>query len=109
MRSINARDAPNRTQGVSGGAADFSVKLDLRDAELQPGSTEIRVNVLMGGVRVIVSPDLDLEVNGWVFLGGIERRDLHPAPLETQPRRVRIHARIVLGRLDVKVRERTGA
>jgi predicted membrane protein len=49
------------------------VKLDLRDAELLPGLTEIRLNVLMGGVSVIVSPDLDLEVDGWVFLGGIDK------------------------------------
>jgi hypothetical protein len=94
----------HRVYALMGGA-----KLDLRDAELRPGVTEIRLNVLMGGVRVIVSPDLDLEVDGWVFMGGIEKRDLHPAPLETQLRRVRIRARIVLGRLDVKVRERTGA
>lgn len=94
----------HRVYALMGGA-----RLDLRDAELLPGITEIRVNVLMGAVRVIVSPDLDLEVDGWAFLGGIEKRALHPAPLETQLRRVRIRARIVLGRLDVKVRERTGA
>jgi hypothetical protein len=94
----------HRVYALMGGA-----KLDLRDAELRPGITEIRLNVLMGGVRVIVSPDLDLEVDGWAFMGGIEKRDLHPAPLETQMRRVRIRARIVLGRLDVRVRERTGA
>ena len=63
----------HRVFALMGGA-----KLDLRDAELLPGVTEIRVNVLMGNVRVIVSPDLDLEVDGWALMGGIERRDLHP-------------------------------
>jgi hypothetical protein len=92
----------HRVFALMGGAT-----LDLRDAELLPGTTEIRVNVLMSRVRVIVSPDLDLEVDGWAFLGGIDKRDLHPAPLETQMRRVRIHARIVLGRVDVHVRAPT--
>ena len=94
----------HRVYALMGGA-----KLDLRDAELPPGITEIRVNVLMGGVRVIVSPDLDLEVDGWAIFGGIEKRHMHPAPLENQMRRVRIHARIALGRLDVRVRQRTDA
>jgi len=96
--------AVHRVYALMGGA-----RLDLRDAELLPGVTEIRINVLMGNVRVIVSPDLDLEVDGWALMGGIERRDLHPAPLETQLRRVRIRARVVLGRFDVRVRERQGA
>lgn len=92
----------HRVSELAGG-----VKLDLRDAELLPGLTEIRLNVLMGGVSVIVSPDLDLEVDGWVFLGGIDKLAIHPAPLETKVRRVRIRARILMGHLDVTVGERT--
>ncbi len=94
----------HRVYALMGGA-----KLDLRDAELLPGITEIRLNVLMGGVSVIVPPDMDVEVDGWAFMGGIEERDIHPAPLETQSRRLRIYARIVMGGVEVKVRERKGA
>jgi hypothetical protein len=94
----------HRVFALMGGA-----KLDLRDAELLPGITEIRLNVLMGGVSVIVPPDMDVEVDGWAFMGGIEERDIHPAPLESQARRLRIYARIVIGGVEVKVRERKGA
>jgi hypothetical protein len=93
----------HRVFALMGGA-----KLDLRDAELLPGITEIRLNVLMGGVQVIVPPDMDVEVDGWALMGGIEERDIHPAPLETQSRRLRIHARVVMGGVEVKVRERKG-
>jgi hypothetical protein len=94
----------HRVYALMGGA-----KLDLRDAELLPGITEIRLNVLAGGVSIIVPPDMDVEVDGWAFMGGIEERDLHPAPLESQSRRLRIYARIVIGGVEVKVRERKGA
>jgi hypothetical protein len=94
----------HRVFALMGGA-----RLDLRDAELLPGITEIRLNVLMGGVSVIVPPDMDVEVDGWAFMGGIEERDIHPAPLESQARRLRIYARIVMGGVEVKVRERKGA
>ena len=94
----------HRVYAFMGGA-----KLDLREAELLPGVTEIRLNVLMGGVSVIVPPDMDVEVDGWAIMGGIEERDVHPAPLETQVRRLRIHARIIMGGVDVKVRERKTA
>jgi hypothetical protein len=94
----------HRVYAFMGGA-----KLDLRDAELLPGVTEIRLNVLMGGVSVIIPPDMDVEVDGWAFMGGIEERDVHPAPLETQVRRLRIYARVVAGGVEVKVRERKNA
>jgi hypothetical protein len=86
---------------IMGGA-----KLDLREAELLPGITEIRVHVLMGGVSIIVSPDVDVEVEGWAILGGIGGRDIHPAPLESQTKRVLVRARVVMGGVEVKVRER---
>ena len=94
----------HRVFALMGGA-----KLDLREAELLPGVTEIRLNVLMGGVLVIVPPDMDVEVDGWAIMGGIEERDIHPAPLEAQSRRLRVHARIVMGGVEVKVREPEGA
>jgi len=91
----------HRVTAVMGAA-----KIDLRDAELADGLTEIRINVLMGGVEVIAPPDVDIEVDGWAFMGAVDHRDIHPAPLETQKHRVRIYARVLLGAVEVKVRER---
>ena len=79
-------------------------KLDFREAELETGVTEVRLNVLMGGVEVIVPPDLDVELDGFAIMGAIDRRHLHPAPLETQTKRPRIRARVLMGAVEVKVK-----
>lgn len=84
-----------------------AAKLDLRDAELADGLTEIVINVLMGGVEVIAPPDVDIEVDGWALMGAVDHRDIHPAPLETQKHRVRIYARVLMGAVEVKVRDRS--
>jgi hypothetical protein len=89
---------------VLGGA-----KLDLREAELPAGVTQIQVNAVMGGVTIIVPPDVDVEVDGWAVLGGIGGRDIHPAPLESQVRRVIVNAHVVMGGVEVKVRDRKPA
>jgi hypothetical protein len=83
-----------------------AARLDLRDAELADGLTEIRISVLMGSVEVIAPPDVDIEVDGWALMGAVDHRDIHPAPLETQRHRVRIHARVLMGAVEVKVRDR---
>ena len=83
-----------------------AAKLDLRDAELADGLTEIFINVLMGGVEVIAPPDVDIEVDGWALMGAVDHRDIHPAPLEVQKHRVRIYARVLMGGVEVKVRDR---
>jgi len=86
-----------------------AAKLDLRDAELADGLTEIFINVLMGGVEVIAPPDVDIEVDGWALMGAVDHRDIHPAPLEIQKHRVRIYARVLMGGVEVKVRDRKAA
>lgn len=94
----------HRVFALMGGA-----RLDLREAELMDGVTEFRITAVMGGVQVIAPPDVDVEVDGWAFMGGIEGRDIHPAPLENVAKRVRIHARAIMGGVEVKVRARKGA
>jgi len=91
----------HRVTAVMGAA-----KLDLRDAELADGLTEIFITVLMGGVEVIAPPDVDIEVDGWALMGAVDHRDIHPAPLEIQKHRVRIYARVLMGGVEVKVRDR---
>src|SRR6185295_10761269 len=50
------------------------VELDLRQAELPPGVTEISAFVLMGGLVVRVPPGVRLETDGFAFMGGFEDR-----------------------------------
>jgi hypothetical protein len=50
------------------------VQLDLREAELPPGITEIRAFIFMGGLDVRVPPGVRLETDGVAILGGFEDR-----------------------------------
>ena len=50
------------------------VQLDLREAELPPGVTEIRAFIFMGGLDVRVRPGVRLETEGVAIMGGFEDR-----------------------------------
>ena len=50
-------------------------ELDLRDARFGPGVTEIIVFCTMGGVNIIVSPDLQVDFGGVGIWGGFDIED----------------------------------
>jgi hypothetical protein len=93
-------DPPERLYAVSlmGG-----VHLDFRDAALLEGVTEVLVLAFMGGVQVIVPPDLDVDANGIGLMGGfthLTQRAAEPGgPL------LRIRGVSLMGGVDVKVKE----
>ncbi|MEK6767714.1 MAG: DUF1707 domain-containing protein [Gemmatimonadota bacterium] len=79
-------------------------ELDFREAELGPGTTDVYLYTLFGGIGVIVPPDLDVEVGGMAVMGGLTHLASHPARLESQRPRLRIHAYALMGAVDVQVR-----
>jgi hypothetical protein len=87
---------------VMGGA-----DLDLREARLQPGVTEMTVYALMGGVRILVPPELPVEIAGLSFMGGVD-----PGPEAREVKStadaptLRIRTYVVMGGVSV---ERPGA
>ena len=48
------------------------MELDLRQAVLAPGLTEIEVFAVMGGVDIIVPPGVRVETMGMAVMGGFE-------------------------------------
>lgn len=84
------------------------VQLDFRYAELEPGTTEVTLWVMWGGVEIVVPPDLDVEVDGVAIAGGLRDVAQHPKPLEEQRFRLRVKARVLMGGVDVKVKPRKG-
>ncbi|MGB1275618.1 MAG: DUF1707 SHOCT-like domain-containing protein [Nannocystaceae bacterium] len=88
-----------RVVAVMGG-----IDLDLREAILPPGVTEIHVTALMGGVEIIVPPNVAVQVDGIAILGGFE--DVHRAPAiqdQSVPQLV-ISGIALMGGVDVKTR-----
>lgn len=78
-------------------------ELDFREAELGPGTTNVYLYTMWGGIGVIVPPDLDVEVSGMAIMGGLTHLASHPERLESQRPRLRIHAYALMGAIDVRV------
>jgi hypothetical protein len=79
------------------------VELDFREANLLEGETVVDVLALMGGVSIVVPPDIDVEASGTGFLGGfagVSNQAKEPdVPL------LRIHGVAIMGGVDVKVKK----
>lgn len=52
-------------------------ELDFRDARFGPGVTEVFIFATMGGVEIIVPPDLPVDTSGIAIMGAFEHRDQH--------------------------------
>lgn len=88
----------NYAIGVWGG-----VELDFRECILPP-HTEVRCFAVMGGVELIVPPDVVVDTSGTGILGGFE----HSADGQRAPEGapvIRVTGLAVMGGVDVQVRE----
>ena len=79
------------------------VELDLRDAALGPGVTEIRALALMGAVVVRVPPGVILESDGVAILGGFEDQLRTPATGDANAPVVRVSGLALMGGVETKV------
>ena len=79
------------------------VELDLRQAELQPGVTEISAFVLMGGLVVRVPPGVRLETDGFAFMGGFEDRMHEPGIARADAPVVRVTGVAIMGGVDAQI------
>ena len=85
--------------GVLGG-----ISLDFREALLGPGETDVNVLAVLGGIEIIVPPEMAVEVDGMALLGGFEHQT--DAPIRTNPDvpTLRVRGLALLGGVNVEVR-----
>jgi hypothetical protein len=83
---------------VMGGA-----ELDLRNAELEDLDSTITVVAFMGGAEIIVPEGVDVDVEGFAFMGGKEFQPGKTVPPPSAPS-VRIRAYAVMGGIEVTTR-----
>jgi hypothetical protein len=79
------------------------VVLDFRDARLADGVTEVRVVAFMGGVEIIVPPDLAVSSDGIGIMGGFG----HSAESGVAPvagPRLRVTGAALMGGVDISAR-----
>jgi hypothetical protein len=81
-------------------------ELDFRQAELTADVTVVRAVAIMGGISIIVPPDLEVEVSGTGLLGGIANRTKGPA--KPGARTLIIRGFALMGAVEVKT-GRTGS
>jgi len=81
------------------------VELDLRQARLGPGVTEISVFAMWGGVEIIVPPDLQIEFSGMGIMGAFDCADDVGRVYDPDAPIVKINGLAIMGGAEVTVRE----
>lgn len=92
----------NRTNAV---AFIGGIELDLREAALGPGVTEIRALAVMGGIVVTVPPNVRLECDGFAFMGGFEDQLKQAASGDPDAPVVRLTGFAFMGGVEARVLE----
>jgi len=82
------------------------IELDFREAALLEGVTEVVVLTIMGGTKIVVPDDVDVEVNGIGLMGGFEHVSQH-LPGENRPL-IRVRGLALMGGVNVKVKPAPG-
>ena len=77
------------------------VELDFRDARLLEGTSEVTILAVMGGVKIVVPPDVDLVVDGLGLMGGFPH--LRQQAEGEQDARLVIRGVALMGGVEVKV------
>lgn len=103
MSGTDRRGAWRPAQRIMVFAAMGGASLDFREAIFDPGVTEIDVFCTMGGVEIIVPPDVAVETSGFAIMGGFE--SMTPAASYDPARPLlRIRGVAIMGGVDIEVR-----
>ena len=89
----------NWAVGLMGGC-----DLDLREAQLGPGVTEIRAFAVMGGIDVVVPPDVRVECSGVGIMGGFDHKPTVISTTDTDSPVIRVTGVAFMGGVSVTVR-----
>jgi len=79
------------------------ISLDLREATLTAPVTDIYIFAMMGGVEIIVPPDVRLESDGFAIMGGFEDQLKEPASRDPDAPLVRVHGLAIMGGVEARV------
>jgi len=89
----------NWAVGVMGGC-----ELDFREAQLGPGVTEITAFALMGGVQVLVPPNVRVECSGIGIMGAFEHKPTVISTVDPDAPIIRVNGVAIMGGVEVTVR-----
>jgi hypothetical protein len=78
-----------------------STCIDLRQARLAPGVTELHLGVVLGEVEIIVPPGLLVESDCVVVLGSLELDQIEGGPSDPESPRIQIRGFVLMGSVSV--------
>lgn len=81
-----------------------SVELDFREAVLAGPHTRVTAVALMGGIEIIVPPDVRVETSGIALLGGFDHDDTRPEPPPEDAPVLHVDGLALMGGVSVSVR-----
>ena len=77
-------------------------ELDFREARLGPGVTELTIIAWMGGVEIIVPPDLIVDAGGTAIMGGFDQaHESQGAPAGAPV--LKVNGFVMMGGVEIKV------
>ena len=85
-------------------ALQGGVELDFREAVFGPGQINLHAVAVMGGIQIIVPPNLSVETSGFAILGGFEDRSEYRSGKHPSGRMLKIREFAVMGVVDIDVR-----
>lgn len=85
--------------------------LDLTQAQLAPGVTEIEMHALMASVKIIVPPGVRVVCQPTAFMSTVDDESVDPPPVGSGAPVIRISGPVIMTELKISVRtrERLGA
>ena len=89
----------NWAVGMMGGC-----DLDFREAQFGPGVTEIRAFAVMGGVNVVVPPDVRVECSGVGIMGGFDHKPTVISTTDPDSPVLRVTGLAIMGGVSITVR-----
>lgn len=115
MGGIEKTDGPWSLENGDYWAFMGGMKLDLRQASIPAGETYLTMTAFMGGMEIIIPPDLAVKFEGIAFMGGLNlagkghggifsNLTAEHGDVRNSPRVLRIEGRCLMGGIDIKVR-----
>ncbi|GAA2052470.1 DUF1707 SHOCT-like domain-containing protein [Williamsia deligens] len=77
------------------------VSIDLRDARFTTGALDIQATAVMGGIEIVVGPEVEVDIRGVGIMGGFDRRASGPGS-STRGARVTITGAALMGGVSVE-------
>ena len=78
-------------------ALQRGVELDFREAVFGPGQIDLHAIAVMGGIQIIVPPNLHVETSGFAILGGLEDRSEYRSSQHPNEPMLKIRGFAVMG------------